>query len=188
MAKVILGLTLTLTLTIGPYVLSISRNVRGETRVSQSVMYDGVQKGKSWCIAGCAPDSKTQKVESIDLSGPDLIAASAKRTDGRLSLDVGIYKAASLPTTRLGVGMGVSASVTTTIRDEDAIHLLRSKHAKQFLPASVEIFMKRYELRHNLLTPQTSGRKPANIFLAPCGKNLRQKLPCLPISSAALRA
>jgi hypothetical protein len=185
MAKFILGLTLTLTLTIGPYVLSISRNVGGgEIRVSQAVMHDSVQIGKSWCISQCDPDSKTQKFELVDLSGPDLIAASVNRTDGRFSTDVGLYKAASLLTTRLGFGSGVSASLTTTIRDEDAIRLLRSRYAKPFLQESVETFIKGYELRHNLLTPKKSDRKPA-IFPVPCGKNLLLKLSCIPTSVAA---
>jgi hypothetical protein len=187
MAKFILGLTLGLTLIIGPYVFSISRNVGGgEIRVSQAVMYDSVQTGKSWCLALCDPDSKTQKFQLVDISGPDLISASVNRTDGRFSTDVGLYKAVSLPTTRWGFGSEVSASLTTNIRDEDAIRLLRSKYAKPFLPRSVETLMKGYELRHNLLTPKKSDRKP--VFFVPCGKNLLLKVPCIPTSMATLRA
>jgi hypothetical protein len=159
LAKFVVGLTITVTLTIGPYVLSLAHTIGGETRVSHSLALDRVQKGQSVCLTQCAPGFKTESFETVDMSAPDLIALNASRSGGEITADVGLYKNVSIPTGKFKLRLGLSAAVTKTLHDKDAIHFLQLPIVKPFVPQRAQRLITDYELRHKIWPP-TFARKP----------------------------
>lgn len=46
----LLALTFAVTVSIGPYVVSLEHTVGGETRVSRAFTFGRLQKGRTWCL------------------------------------------------------------------------------------------------------------------------------------------
>lgn len=86
-----LGITLTVSLTVGPYVVGVSQTPQGETKVYHGASVGSVEKGKSYCALGCQPDAKPESYESVDLNpNGDFVALGLNRTDGNVTTEYGV--------------------------------------------------------------------------------------------------
>jgi hypothetical protein len=138
----LLGITFSLTVTLGTYVFSLYHSTGGETRVSYGRAFGPFQNGTSICIRDCAPDSAVEKFQGIDFSrGP--VALSATRSDGEISADVGLQKEFSTP----DEGASVTIAATKSLHGEDAIYFLHLPVVRSMVPDGVNNYIKDYEVR-----------------------------------------
>lgn len=158
MQQLLAGITFTVTITIGAYVLSLSHSTGGETRVSHGVAAGRIQRIKALCINGCEPGSKVEDVVALDMSPPQGIALVANRSGGEVTLDAGLHTSLS---SRKGL-VAVDVSATTTLSRQDAARLLRSPNVKPYVPEWVNGIVRGNEVRNN--APLSSLAKPAIPF------------------------
>jgi hypothetical protein len=130
------SVTLAITVSIGPYLVSISHTVGGETRVAHGIAVGRLQKWKSWCFWGCSPNSKVEHTETVDMSA-GLIALNANRSGKEFTADVGLQRSVS------GFDDDVEAtfSANVTLHDKDAKDFLHSRIVRPFVPQAAEKLM-----------------------------------------------
>ena len=139
----LLGITFSVTVTFGTYVLGFSHVTGGETRVSNARALGPAQNGTSTCIWDCAPDSKVESFQAVDFSHGGLVALSATRSNGEFSADVGLQKEFALPVE----GASITFAATKSLHGEDAIRFLHLPVVRSAVPDRVNNYIKDYEAR-----------------------------------------
>lgn len=158
-----LGITFAITVSIGPYVVSLSHTAGGETRISHAVAVGPVQKGRSTCLMGCAADSKTEDFETVDMSSPDLIALSATRSAGQFTVDAGVHKSLSA----LSGNFAVDFSATKSFHGKDGVRVLRLPVIRSLVPKSLDRILRDNELPNSVVPNPAIAEK--SVF--PSGSN-----------------
>lgn len=126
----VLGITFTISVTIGPCVVGVSQTPEGQTNVYHGGTVENVEKGTMYCAHGCQPDAKPEKYESVDLNPEDFVALNLNRTNGIVTTEYGLKKTFSA----FNGNVALTFSATRSAAGAD---ILDSWPVRAVLPTSV---------------------------------------------------